>query len=249
MQLIARQSNTYSVRARIYKYVNYLMGALILGVQAALLYFTSDENKIANTILIIICMILTGIYMMFKLGSRGIDYRRYAHILTTLYRQGEEAKRTFVKDIELERFADVLNREADQISFEVFKMSYGPGKITTSSNDVNGSISSISSMSTGLREPQGIGGQLMSNPNVNYNPMSDYDLPPNSSHANSSHANSSHANSSHANSRYNTPHNKRFLPNEVVIQIDREDNEDDLDDEEDDDENYEDDEDDEGNED
>lgn len=123
---IREHSDMYNARARIYKYINYMMCALLLGDQIAMFYINQNYNKTAMTILIIIAMILTGIYFMFKIGSRGKTYREYAKILNDLYRKGGEAKRTFSEDDDIYNFADTLEAEMDELSLEVFNMSYGP---------------------------------------------------------------------------------------------------------------------------
>lgn len=124
---IRNTSRTYIIRATVYRYLNILMLAAILAAEAAAIYFTIDENQLASTILQISALSLTGLYGIFKIGQMGIHYRRYAYMLDELYRQGESARVTFDTDEQFDNYANILSSEVAEITYNVFRMTYGPG--------------------------------------------------------------------------------------------------------------------------
>jgi hypothetical protein len=136
---ISNTSIKYRIRSKVYKFLNILMLASMLASEAVAIYFTVAENNLASTILMIIALCLTGIYGLFKIGSIGINYRRYAYMLDELYRQGESAKITFDTDEQFDNYANTLSSEVAEITYTVFRMSYGPGN--TKSNDSKSTLS------------------------------------------------------------------------------------------------------------
>jgi len=135
MQNIQTRSNKYIRLAHIYKYVNIAIVLLVIALQASQIFYTFYDNKLANMILIIATFVVLAAYWKFGIGTLGVRYREYATMLHIYYRQGDEAKRTLVKDSDYYQFADALQRDMDAISFDVFKMNYGPNEIDLSNTN------------------------------------------------------------------------------------------------------------------
>jgi len=144
---IRKNAICYGRWARFYKILNVAMITTALGVKAAAIYFNIDNHQTATTILMIIAIVIVGLYAVLKVGTRGVNYRQYCYMLNILYSNAEEALRTFTQDNDFNDYADLLRREIYRISFEVFKMSYGPNDINGQLNEDNNGISIISSKS------------------------------------------------------------------------------------------------------
>jgi hypothetical protein len=147
MSQIRATSRKYSFWAQFYKYLNYAFAFAMLGVQGTLLYFANEENKLANTILVVISLVLTGIYVALNVGNIGKRYRSYVYVLNMKHLEAEEAKGELVNDADFERYASMLTREIEKISMDVYNMSYGPNEIGGSGDNSNPVVISSSHLS------------------------------------------------------------------------------------------------------
>jgi hypothetical protein len=128
---LARKSKTNSYFADLHRGFNYVVSAVIIfgsGLVGVALAFDDYENKFVIFTVFAICFI-KGIYDLFGLNQRGINYQYASHQLREKLRKSREAMMFLDNGDEMFHYAQHVREEIDEIEFNLFKTSYGPENV------------------------------------------------------------------------------------------------------------------------
>lgn len=133
---LARKSKKNSHFADIHRCFNYVVSAIIIfgsGLVGVALAFDDYENKYVIWASFAIS-IIKGIYDLFSLNQRGINYQYASHQLREKLRKSREAMMFLDNGDEMFHYAQHVREEIDNIELDLFKTSYGPENISFDGN-------------------------------------------------------------------------------------------------------------------
>lgn len=128
---LARKSKKNSYFADLHRGCNYVVSAIIIfgsGLVGVALSLDDYENKSVIWGCFAICFI-KGIYDLFGLGQRGVNYQYASHQLREKLRKSREAMMFLDNGDEMFHYAQHVREEIDEIEFSLFKTSYGPDSV------------------------------------------------------------------------------------------------------------------------
>ena len=129
---LAKKSKRNSIFADWYRGFNYIISAIIIfgsGLIGVALAFDDYENKYVIWGSFSIC-IIKGVYDLFGLNQRGINYQHVSHQLRDKLRKSREAMMYMDNGDEMFHFAQHIREEIDDIELNQFQESYGPNNIS-----------------------------------------------------------------------------------------------------------------------
>ena len=133
---LAKKSKNNSYFADLHRGCNYVVSAIIIFGSALVgvaLAFDDYQNKFVIWGCFAIA-IIKGIYDLFGLNQRGINYQYASHQFKDKLRKSREAMMFLDNGDEMFHYAQHVREEIDNIELDLFKTSYGPENISFEGN-------------------------------------------------------------------------------------------------------------------